>query len=114
MIIVFQILFTLFVLYALSAVVMRKRAQDLGPRGTAFWILFWLCTAVFVWYPEATNQIAQAFGIGRGADFVLYISLVVIFFVLFRLHVKLESMSRDVTKVVRDKALTSPKHTPHQ
>jgi hypothetical protein len=105
MLIVFQTLFTLFALYALSSVVARKKTGDLGPRGLVFWVLFWIVATVFVWYPEATNRLAQAFGIGRGADFVLYISLVVIFFVLFRLHVKLESMSRDVTKVVRDKAL---------
>ncbi len=105
MLILFQILFTLFTLYALSSVVARKRSGELGPRGLVFWVSFWVVATVFVWYPEATNRVAQAFGIGRGADFVLYISLVVIFFVLFRLHVKIESMSRDVTKVVRDKAL---------
>ena len=105
MLILFQILFTLFVLYALGSVYRRKRAGELGPIGFVFWFFFWVGAALFVWYPESTNVVARAFGIGRGTDFVLYVSLAVIFFVLFRLHVKLESLSRDVTKVVRDKAL---------
>ncbi len=105
MLILFQTLFTVFTLYALSSVIARKRSGELGPKGLVFWMLFWVVATVFVWYPESTNIIARTFGIGRGTDFVLYVSLVVIFFVLFRLHVKIESMSRDVTKVVRDKAL---------
>lgn len=105
MLILFQILFTIFSVYALSAVIMRKRTKELGPKGFLFWIFFWIGATLFVWYPQATNVVASAFGIGRGADFILYISLAIIFFVLFRLHVKLESLSRDVTRVVRDKAL---------
>lgn len=111
MLILFQILFTLFTLYALSSVAARKRSGELGPRGLVFWMLFWILATIFVWYPEATNQLAQTFGIGRGTDFVLYVSLVTIFFVLFRLHVKLESMSRDVTKLVREKALISTQNS---
>ncbi|MBI5222071.1 MAG: DUF2304 domain-containing protein [Candidatus Magasanikbacteria bacterium] len=105
MLIIFQLLFILFPLFAIISVIKRKREGLLGPRGTIFWVLFWLAAAVFVWWPDSTTIVANKFGIGRGADLVFYVSLVVIFYILFKLNVKLESVGRDVTKVVRNKAL---------
>ena len=105
MIIIFQTLFTLFAFFAIFSVVKRKKAGEIGKKGAFFWILFWLATLVAVLWPNSTNVLANALGIGRGADFVLYISIIVIFYLLFRLHIKIEGVSRDITKVVRKDSL---------
>lgn len=77
----------------------------LGPKGAIFWVGFWLLAMALVLWPNSTGVVARYLGIGRGADFVFYVSLVVIFYILFKLNVKLESIGRDVTKVVRKKAI---------
>lgn len=105
MLILFQLLFSLFVVFAIISVATKRRGGLLGPKGTVFWVLFWVLASVFVWWPDSTVILANYLGIGRGTDLVLYISLVVIFFILFRLHVKIESIGRDITKVVRKEAL---------
>jgi len=105
MLILFQILFILFSLFAIISVIKRKREGLLGPKGMIFWTVFWLVAIVFVWWPDSTTILANKFGIGRGADLVFYVSLVVIFYLLFKLNVKLESVGRDITKVVRREAL---------
>ena len=105
MLVIFQILFSFFALFAITNVVRRKKEGLLGPKGAFFWILFWLAAAVAVWWPNSATILANTFGIGRGSDFVLYISLVIIFYILFKLNVKLESVGRDITKVVRKKSL---------
>lgn len=105
MLLIFQILFSLFCLFVISNVLGRKKDGMLSLRGAAFWSVFWLVAAGFVWWPNATTMIANAFGIGRGSDFVLYSAVAVIFFVLFRLHIKLEAVQRDVTTAVRRDAL---------
>lgn len=105
MLIIFQILFILFALFALVAVVQRKRAGQLDARGVFFWIFFWLAGAFAVLWPGSTQMIAGYLGIGRGTDLVLYVSIVLIFYLLFHLQVKIERINRDVTKVVRGKAL---------
>jgi len=105
MIIIFQILFLIFTLFAIVLVVKRKKAGEIGKKGAFFWVLFWLTALVAVWWPNSTSILANYLGIGRGTDFVLYISLIVIFYLLFRLHVKIESIGRDITKVVRKEAL---------
>ncbi len=105
MIILFQSLFVLFSLYSIFFVIKKKRDELLGPRGMFFWILFWIGVITVVVWPDGTAKIAHVFGIGRGADFVMYVALATLFFIVFRLHIKIEAMNRDVTKVVREKAL---------
>lgn len=105
MLILFQILFSLFALFATASVLGKKRSGLLSLGGAIFWILFWLLAVVFVWWPDSTTILANKFGIGRGADLVLYVSLATIFYLLFRLGVRLELINRDLTKVTRDKTL---------
>ncbi|MDP2692387.1 MAG: DUF2304 domain-containing protein [bacterium] len=105
MLILFQILFTLFALFAIGSVLNRKKAGQLSLRGSIFWAGFWLLTIIAVLWPNSTTVLANALGIGRGTDFVLYISIIVIFYLLFRLHIKIEGVSRDMTKIVRKNTL---------
>jgi hypothetical protein len=105
MLIFFQLLFILFSLFAIISVMKRKHEGLLGPKGMIFWTVFWLVAVVFVLWHDSTTVLANKFGIGRGADLVFYVSLVVIFYLLFKLNVKLEAVGRDITKVVRKNAL---------
>lgn len=105
MILLFQILFTCFSVYAVLSIMKKKGDNILGPKGMWFWIVFWIAALVMVWWPESTSKLATIFGIGRGTDFIIYISIAVIFLVLFRLHVKIEIMSRDITAAVRKDAI---------
>src|SRR3990167_4887384 len=109
MLILFQILFTIFALFAMGAVFRRRKEGHLGPKATIFWVLFWLAAIVVVLWPESASKIAEFFGIGRGADLVVYASLAIVFYLLFKLNVKLDSLNRDITKVVRKNALEKPK-----
>jgi hypothetical protein len=105
MLILFQTIFILFAVFATISVLKKKHEGVLGPKGTAFWVLFWILTMVAVLWPNGITELANAFGIGRGADFVLYIALVVLFYLIFRLNVKLEGLARGVTKLVRREAI---------
>jgi small membrane protein len=107
MLILFQLLLILFSLYAIWGVLRRKKDGTLSLRGTGFWVVFWLTVIVSVIWPNSTQALADRIGIGRGSDLVIYISIVLLFFLIFKLHIKLESINRDVTKVVRKKALES-------
>ncbi len=109
MLLIFQILFSLFSLTAIAAVIHRKHENLLGIRGALFWIVFWVAADSVVWWPHGATLLANQVGIGRGSDFVVYIALALIFFVLFRLHIKIESMNRDITQIVRQEALDTQK-----
>lgn len=109
MLIVFQILFILFALFTVFGVLKRKKAGQISARGAWFWSLFWAAVIVAVLWPESTTLLANSLGIGRGADFIIYISIAIIFYLLFRLHIKIEALNRDITKIVRKEALEDRK-----
>lgn len=98
-------MFVLFALFAIGVVLKRKKDGLLGPKGVIFWIVFWLIAILVVFWPNSTSILAKYLGIGRGSDLVIYVSLALMFFILFRLHVKIESIGRDITKVVRKESL---------
>lgn len=109
MLLLFQLLFTVFAVFALTAVFKKQQGQLLGTFSGWFWVLFWIVADAFVWWPNATNTLAHAFGIGRGADLITYVSVIVLFYLVFQLHIKIESIGREVTQVIRDRAIEQGK-----
>jgi small membrane protein len=105
MLILFQVLFALFALFAIATVEKKRRDGLLGPKGLIFWLLFWVASIVVVIWPDSAATVAKVFGIGRGSDFIIYVSLALLFFLIFKLHIKIESIGKDVTSVVRKNAI---------
>lgn len=60
---------------------------------------------VFIFFPDATNRIAHKLGVGRGADLVFYLSIVIFWFVILKLYVRIRKLEKIVTDVVRKDAL---------
>lgn len=100
-----QIFLIAFFLLALSRVWLRYKANELSTRGAGVWTLFWLAAGVVVIRPDSTAWFAKLLGVGRGADLVIYAALATLFFMMFRLMVKVEKTNRELTKAVRQKAL---------
>lgn len=97
-------LVALFVLAIVKAG-LRWRAGDLSIQGLLYWIVFWLAAAVVVIKPDATFYFAKMLGIGRGADLVVYLALVLLFFLVFRLMTTVERQKKEITELTRAVAL---------
>ncbi|HLC70328.1 MAG TPA: DUF2304 family protein [Patescibacteria group bacterium] len=100
-----QYLLVLIFLYGLVRSITRFRHKEFSKTNLVVWIILWLVGIVVVLIPDVTFSIARVFGVGRGADLVVYLSLAVLFLVVFRLVSKTEKMERDITKLTRKIAL---------
>ncbi len=109
---IITVLILLFVAFVLWRTTIRFRRNDITGRELFIWVVFWLLVAAATLVPKQTDVLAQLVGVERGADLLVYISIIVLFFVLFRIIVKLEKIERDITKVVRHTALHE-KQQPH-
>ena len=101
-----QILSSIFVLFALWRVIAKFRRSELRPGEFIIWLVFWLCLGVAFFVPQQLTKLANLLGIGRGADLVLYLAVVVVFYLMFRIFAILEKMERGITKVVRASSLS--------
>ena len=56
-------------------------------------------------YPNFTTWLANKIGIGRGADAVIYLSLAIIFYLVYRTNVFVENIRQEITELSRKIAL---------
>jgi hypothetical protein len=59
----------------------------------------------FVWFPSHANMLAELIGIGRGADLIMYLWVLISLLILFNLHLKLRSQMELITELAREIAL---------
>lgn len=101
----YQIFFGAIVLLIVLWNIYSFKKEQIKFRRFIVFILFWLSVLLAIIFPEETNKIAKFFNITRGADFFIYISIIVIFYTLFKVYEKLEQIERNITKIVREIAL---------
>jgi hypothetical protein len=105
-----QALLIAFIIFAISRVFLRFREEKISTGIFLFWSLVWISAVFIVISPPITSRLASYFGIGRGADFIVYISVALLFYLVFRIYVIIEDMRHEITDLVRHIALQkSPK-----
>lgn len=104
-----QIIFSAFLLFAASRVLLRLKDGSLTLTAFIFWFGLFLIAILGVFRPELTSLVAQKMGINRGSDAVIYASIILLFYLIFRTNVLLENLRHDLTKLVRLIALSKKK-----
>ena len=99
-----QLVLTAFLLFALSRVVLRFKGGIVSLLGLLFWGALFGSSIVFVLYPDLSSNIAKSMGIGRGVDALIYTSIVILFYLVFRLYVYIQDLRQDITKIVKELA----------
>src|SRR3989338_818694 len=99
---VIQILISLFILFVLSRIVLRWRDGSISFGESIFWLLLWIAVGLLVLLPQTSAVLAKVLGVGRGADAVVYISIIILFYAMFRVVVKLEFIEHEITQIVRN------------
>lgn len=96
-----QIIITILVIIAWSVIIKRKSENKLSFGQAATWFIMWLIILIVFWYPESTSYLATSLGIGRGADLIIYAAILVMFYMLFRMYLRVDKINAEITKVVR-------------
>jgi small membrane protein len=100
-----QIIITVFVLFAVSRILIQFKKQNVGAIGLLFWMLVWATALVIVYWPGLVHNISNWFGIGRAIDFLIYFGLLIGFYLIYRLYIKIVELEQSITKIVRSNAL---------
>ena len=106
------------VVTALSLFVIFRAFQKIQAKTIRFsvfltWAFFWLIVIALVWQPSLTDRIAGVLKVGRGADAIFYLSLIAIFYLIFKIFIKLERIDQDITSLVRSMAIVEKEHKDH-
>ena len=84
----------------------RRAWQRVIRPGEAFvWTIVWGGAAITISLPMVSGRLAAVFGVGRGADFIVYSSVALLYLLVFRLFVDHVKVERQLTLIVRREAL---------
>lgn len=102
-----QILLLAFVIFAISRVYLRLKENVISTKVATFWFLIWTAALVGVSLPATTTGIAGFLGVGRGVDIIVYISMALLFYLVFRIYVMIEDLRHQITYIIREIALSN-------
>lgn len=100
-----QLFGIVFALFALSRAVLRYKDKSIKANELFFWSIIWIGVIVIALFPGIFVALSSFFGIGRGVDILLYIGMILLFYLLFRIYVKFEAQQKEITALVREVAL---------
>jgi hypothetical protein len=99
----------MFVLFAASRAILQFRGGSIKFGALTFWLTVWTIALLAIFYPEQTTKLAKLMGIGRGVDIVVYTAIALLFYLVFRLHVYLENMRTEISRLIREISLSQVK-----
>ena len=79
--------------------------RRLSARFGGAWLALWIAAAVAIADPDVLVRIAHFLGIGRGADLVLYLSILFTFAAFFITYLRFRRVDEQLTKIVRHLAI---------
>ncbi len=104
-----RILALVIIVFFLSRLFWQKKNKQIGVNEFVFWLIFWLLTGVLIICLKWIDRLVASLGFsGSGIEILLYLGIAVLFYLIFRLRLRLGKMERDITKIVRAVALKNP------
>ncbi|MBI5370091.1 DUF2304 family protein [Candidatus Uhrbacteria bacterium] len=100
-----QIFIGLFAAFAITRAVRQFRSGALTILWLFVWVIFWIALAALALTPQIADRVAATLGVGRGVDVLIYIAIIALFYLVFRVFVKIEQVEHEITGLVRKLAL---------
>lgn len=107
-----QAILIIIILFIVWRLIAKYQQQEVLLKQLIGWLVIWLVAIVVVIWPDLTVRLANFVGVGRGSDLVIYLSIIFLFYTIFRLLLRIENMEKNLTKVVRETALKE--HNRHE
>jgi hypothetical protein len=99
------IAFVIIIIFVARLFFLKKKGQL--PAGEfVFWLFFWFLAAVSVLSLKWLDRFIAGLGFSASAiNILVYVAVIVLLYMNFRLRLKVEKMDKDITKIVRQLAL---------
>jgi small membrane protein len=97
-----QYILIVIILLIILQTIRKFRSHIIGLREFLFWAVLWVAVGITVLLPRLTSFLANYLGVGRGADLVVYGSLIFVFYMIFRLFARQERMEKNISKIVEE------------
>ena len=95
-----KIIILIFIVFVLIRLKIKYQRKEINSREAIIALVFWLIVAGASIWPHLTDVVAKIVGVGRGADLLIYLSLLFLFYSFFQIIIKLEKIDKEITEIV--------------
>lgn len=101
-----QIFALIIIAFFLARTLWQKQKKQISPQEFIFWFIFWIIAAIIIISIKWIDLLVAYLGFsGSGIEILLYLAVAILFYLIFRLRIKLEKLDRNITKLVRKLAI---------
>jgi len=100
-----QFILIFIIAFILLRLFLKWKIKEISWRQFFGWAVFWFLALAVVIKPELSILVANFVGIGRGSDLVVYLSLIFLFYLIWKLFLRLSEIDKKITQIVRQSAL---------
>jgi len=98
-----QVIAIIIILYFLVKLYIQKRNKKISKNEFLFWVVFWTLAVLAILSIKWIDKIVANLGFsGSGIEILLYLSVVILIYFVFKLRLRLEKIEKDITKIVRE------------
>ncbi len=102
---ILQIIILIFAGAMILKILLDLRKNKISLRKFVLWAVIWVALIVVVFIPSIVVFLAETVGIERARDLPIYVAIIILFYLLFRIGVKIEKIEQEMTKLVKNLAL---------
>lgn len=99
-----QILITILILFAISRIVFRVLHDRTSLVHLYLWGGLWVCVLIATWSPWILGELGRLLGVGRGVDVLIYVGILVLYYLVYRIYAFIQNQEKRITKLVRSNA----------
>ncbi|MFW5888227.1 MAG: DUF2304 family protein, partial [Patescibacteria group bacterium] len=72
-----------------------------------FWLVFWSAAAGAILFLKQIDEFLTEAGFsGRGIDILFYLAVLLLFYLVFKIRLKMENMEKNLTDISREVAIS--------
>ncbi len=97
-----QVIALIIIAFFLARLFWQKQKKQISANEFIFWLIFWLLAAGAVILLKWIDRAVASLGFtGTGIEVLLYLGIALLFYLVFKLRLRLEKIERDITKIIR-------------
>lgn len=87
----------------LARLLWQRKSGQVNLNEFMFWLLFWLLAGASIVFIKQIDNLVRRVGFGStGINVLVYVSIVALFYFIFKLRIQLAKIEGEITKIVRE------------
>jgi len=96
----------LIIAFFLVRLFQQKKKQQISKNEFTFWLIFWLLAGLAIGFIKTIDQVVAQLGFsGSGINFLFYLAVMILFYFLFKMRLKIVKLEKNITDLTREMSL---------